>query len=74
MLLVQLREFGGCHYLNASFFRMTSTLSQLTWSNVLVEAAVERVGRVAHAPKQRKPDGTNNAQEDCLFTPTLSSL
>lgn len=52
---------------------MTSALSELTWSNVLVEAAVERVGTVAQPPKQRKsPDGTNKSEEDCLST--VSSL
>lgn len=76
MLLVQLREFGGCHYLKCKFFRtMTSALSELTWSNVLVEAAVERVGTAAQPPKQRKsPHGTNKSQEDCLSTATISSL
>lgn len=54
---------------------MTSALSELTWSNVLVEAAVERVGTVAQPPKQRKsPDGTNKSEEDCLSTATISSL
>lgn len=56
-------------------FQNDICISELTWSNVLVEAAVERVGTVAQPPKQRKPpDGTNKSQEDCLSTPTVSSL
>lgn len=48
--------------LKCKFFQNDICISELTWSNVLVEAAVERVGTVAQPPKQRKPpDGTNKS-------------
>lgn len=53
-----------------SFFRtMTSLVSELAWSDVPVEAAVEGAGSVAQPPEQRKPPAWRNSHERTAFFP-----
>jgi len=45
---------------------MTSSVSELTWSNVVVEAAMETVASVAQAPEQEEPPAQrNNHRRTC---------
>lgn len=53
-----------------SFFRtMESSVSELAWSDVLVEAAVEGVESVAQPPEQRKPPAWRNSHGRTAFCP-----
>lgn len=50
---------------------MTSSVSALIWYDVLVEAAMERVGSVAQPPEQRKPLAQRNSHRSTAFIPRL---